>query len=89
MAVTVTFTKIYILDLHGNSKKKEVSPDGSADKNVFDIQQGVSIGIFIKEENNTDLATVYHSDLWGSRESKYELLQQLSLDTVEWEKIEP
>ena len=84
-----TFTKIYILDLHGNSKKKEVSPDGSADKNVFDIQQGVSIGIFIKEENNTDLATVYHSDLWGSRESKYELLQQLSLDTVEWEKIEP
>ncbi len=84
-----TFTKIYILDLHGNSKKKEVSPDGSADQNVFDIQQGVSIGIFIKEENNSDLATVYHSNLWGSREHKYELLQQLNLDTVEWEKIEP
>jgi type I restriction-modification system DNA methylase subunit len=44
-----TFTDIYVLDLHGNSKKKEVSPDGSPDQNVFDIQQGVSIGIFIKE----------------------------------------
>ena len=44
-----TFTDIYILNLHGNSKKKEVSPDGSKDENVFDIQQGVAIGIFIKE----------------------------------------
>ena len=43
-----TFSEIYILDLHGNTKKKEVCPDGSPDKNVFDIQQGVSIGIFIK-----------------------------------------
>ncbi len=43
-----SFDEIYILDLHGNSKKKEKSPDGSKDENVFDIQQGVSIGIFIK-----------------------------------------
>ena len=43
-----TFDDIYILDLHGNSKKKERSPDGSTDKNVFDIQQGVAIGIFVK-----------------------------------------
>ena len=44
-----TFTDIYILNLHGNSKKKEVAPDGSKDENVFDIQQGVAIGIFVKE----------------------------------------
>ena len=44
-----TFDDIYILNLHGNSKKKEKNPDGSEDKNVFDIQQGVSIGIFVKE----------------------------------------
>jgi predicted helicase len=43
-----SFDKIYILDLHGNAKKKEVCPDGSADQNVFDIMQGVSINIFIK-----------------------------------------
>lgn len=43
-----TFNKIYILDLHGNSRKKETSPDGSADQNVFDIMQGVSINIFVK-----------------------------------------
>ena len=43
-----SFDKIYILDLHGNSKRKERSPDGSPDKNVFDIQQGVSINLFVK-----------------------------------------
>ncbi len=45
-----TFDKIYILDLHGNSKKKETAPDGSKDENVFDIQQGVSINIFVKKK---------------------------------------
>ncbi len=44
-----TFDKIYILDLHGNAKKKETAPDGSVDQNVFDIMQGVSINIFIKK----------------------------------------
>ncbi|MFM6404322.1 MAG: hypothetical protein ACKPGT_06600, partial [Microcystis sp.] len=48
-----TFDDIYILDLHGNSKKKEVCSDGSPDQNVFDIQQGVAIGIFIKYHNSS------------------------------------
>lgn len=43
-----TFDEMYVLDLHGNSKKKEVAPDGSKDKNVFDIQQGVAIGLMVK-----------------------------------------
>ncbi|MGI8542298.1 MAG: N-6 DNA methylase [Aridibacter sp.] len=46
-----SFDEIYLLDLHGNAKKKEKSPDGSKDENVFDIQQGVSIGIFIKKKS--------------------------------------
>jgi hypothetical protein len=45
-----TFDKIYILDLHGNAKKKETAPDGSTDQNVFDIMQGVSINIFVKKK---------------------------------------
>ena len=45
------FDTIYILDLHGNAKKKDISPDGTADQNVFDIMQGVSINIFIKTGN--------------------------------------
>lgn len=58
------FDSIYILDLHGNLKKKEVCPDGSKDENVFDIMQGVSINISIKKKsNNTKLADVYHYDL--------------------------
>ena len=44
------FDKIYILDLHGNARKKETAPDGSKDENVFDIMQGVSINIFVKKK---------------------------------------
>ena len=84
-----TFTDIYILDLHGNSKKKEVSPDGSPDKNVFDIQQGVSIGIFIKEPGRTDLANVHHAELWGDRLTKYEILNQSCIDDIDWKVITP
>ena len=72
-----TFTDIYILDLHGNSKKKEISPDGSPDQNVFDIQQGVSIGIFIKEPGKNTPAKVHHAELWGDRDSKYKNLNSL------------
>jgi predicted helicase len=84
-----TFTDIYILDLHGNSKKKEVSPDGSPDQNVFDIQQSVSVGIFIKEPGKDTPAKVHHAELWGDRASKYESLNSLDIDLLTWEDIEP
>lgn len=75
-----SFDKIYVLDLHGNQNRKEVSPDGSPDRNVFDIIQGVSIIIAIKKkgEKSTEkpLAEVHYGELWGTRESKYEALWQ-------------
>ena len=83
------FDKIYILDLHGNSKKKEVHPDGSKDENVFDIMQGVSINIFIKKKSKSKkLADVYHCDLYGKRDVKYEFLNENSLKSIEWVKLE-
>lgn len=73
-----TFDKIYVLDLHGNSKKKEVCPDGSPDKNVFDIMQGVAIIIGVKhkhgDKQTKPLAEVWHGDLWGNRLAKSEAL---------------
>jgi predicted helicase len=83
------FTKIYILNLHGNSKKKERSPDGSKDENIFDIQQGVAIGIFVKEPNKDGPATIYYADLWGSRENKYEQLLATDISNTPWTIIEP
>ncbi|MFN8953298.1 MAG: type ISP restriction/modification enzyme [Aphanizomenon sp.] len=94
-----TFDEIYVLDLHGNSKKKEVCPDGSQDKNVFDIQQGVAISIFIKYEHSQQkLATVYHADLWGMREvyenkelvgGKYHWLAENDISSTEWRILKP
>ena len=88
-----TFDKIYILDLHGNSKKKEVAPDGSADKNVFDIMQGVAILIGVKKQRDAKsskpLAEVYHADLWGNRAGKYEALYSSDLSSEVWQPIQP
>ncbi|MBP8888290.1 MAG: N-6 DNA methylase, partial [Flavobacterium sp.] len=71
-----SFDKIYILDLHGNAKKKEVCLDGSVDQNVFDIMQGVSINIFVKTGNKkkNELGKVFHYDLQGKRDFKYDFL---------------
>lgn len=114
-----SFDKIYILDLHGNVRKKEISPDGSKDENVFDIMQGVSINIFVRYSNsslrersrsnpnkidchaskearndniysnsdNSNLAKVYHYDLFGKREYKYKFLFDNNLDNIEWKEL--
>ena len=64
------FNNIHFLDLHGNSTKKERAPDGGKDENVFDIKQGVAIGLFVKGAvDNNSLAQVCHADLWGVREA--------------------
>ena len=86
-----SFDKIYIIDLHGNSKKKEVCPDGSKDENVFDIQQGVSINIFIKngKKRKGELAEVYHCDIYGKRQDKYDYLTENSLSSSAFKRLEP
>ena len=83
-----TFDKIYILDLHGNSKKKEKAPDGGKDENVFDIQQGVSISIFVrKNERKEKLGTVYHAEIFGKREIKFETLNKNGVSSINWKKL--
>ena len=98
-----TYDKIYTIDLHGNSTKKEVSPDGSADVNVFDIMQGVSINIFIKtgeksssqfpsagrvpEGRGGKLAQVFHYDLYGKRDFKYNFLYENSIKTIDFKEL--
>lgn len=84
------FDEIYILDLHGNSKKKETALDGSADKNVFDIQQGVAIGIFIKHQNKKPSATkIQHAHLFGERKSKYQWLAEHDIKNTDWTTLKP
>lgn len=85
-----TFDTIYILDLHGSTRKKESAPNGEKDENVFDIQQGVSINIFVKSSPNTEnLATIYHYDLYGRRKDKYRFLKETALDSIPWQTLKP
>ena len=84
-----SFDKVYILDLHGNSKKKETAPDGSIDQNVFDIMQGVSINLFIKtgKKKADELGEVYHCDLFGRRKLKYDFLNKSEIFNTKWNRL--
>lgn len=86
-----TYDKIYTIDLHGNSKKKETAPDGSIDQNVFDIMQGVSINLFVKtgKKKEKELGKVFHYDLFGKRELKYDFLNEKNIKIINWIKLEP
>ena len=76
-ALLATFDQILLVDLHGNLKKKEVTPGGRKDENVFDIEQGVAIGLFVKRTagvHEITTARVSHTDCWGARPAKYDWL---------------
>ena len=91
-----SFDDIYILNLHGNARKKETAPDGSKDENVFDIMQGVSINIFVKRNGaagvralpRDSLATVHYADLYGVREDKYAYLDANGIEGVKWQTLD-
>lgn len=93
-----SFDTLYILDLHGSTRKKESALDDSKDENVFDIQQGVSINIFIKNRNSPlgnhteskePSCQIYHYDLYGKRKDKYNFLYDNSLDSIPWNRLNP
>lgn len=83
-----SFNDIYILNLHGSLKKRETTPDGSKDENVFDIQQGVCIGIFVKQPGSKRKCQVHYADLWGERQSKYNMLEERDISKTKWKKID-
>ena len=82
-----TFNQMYLMDLHGNTKKKERTPEGGKDENVFDIEQGVAISLLVKKKGLSP--AVYHADLWGNRQGKYRALIETEKDTVEWTELHP
>ena len=83
-----TYNEIYIIDLHGNSLKKETTPDGGKDENVFDIRQGTAIAVFVKTKG-TRGCKVYHRDIQGLREEKYDWLEKKSFKIKDYEAIKP
>lgn len=85
-----TFDKIYTIDLHGNTEKKEKAPNGGKDENVFDIKQGVSINLMLKNGKNKEgkLGDVYHKDLYGIRNAKYEFLERKKIEGINFDRLD-
>ncbi len=85
-----TFDEIYVLDLHGNAKIVETAPDGSRDENVFDVQSGVAIGIFVKRDpDRSGGCSVKFAELYGGRRAKYDRLDAASMRTTPWAVVAP
>ncbi|QEF21543.1 DNA methyltransferase [Helicobacter pylori] len=86
------YDELYILNLHGNARKKEETPQGAKDENVFNIMQGVSINLFVKKAQTTKqkiLQKIYYYDVYGERAEKYAFLAQNDLNSIEWLEIAP
>jgi len=83
------FNRIYVLNLHGNARIGERCPDGGKDENIFDIMQGVSIALFIKNEKQQSPGKLYYKDLYGDQQYKYKYLEENNIKTVDWEEIKP
>jgi predicted helicase len=84
-----SFDDIYVLDLHGNTKKKERALDDTKDENVFDIQQGVAIGIFVKRKGKVEIphsSNVYHTHLWEPLSPLYLFRPQDTILRAEYEE---
>jgi len=79
-----TFDEIYILNLHGSSRIGEKTPEGGKDENVFDIQQGVAIAIYVKLEKSLKEKKVYYADVWGLRDVKYKYLRRNDVTSTDW-----
>jgi type I restriction-modification system DNA methylase subunit len=84
-----TFDEVYFLNLHGSSRIGEKTPEGGKDENVFDIQQGVAIALFVKYEKPLGKKKIHYADLWGLRKKKYEYLFKNDVQTTKWQELEP
>uniref|UniRef100_UPI001E4C7FB9 type ISP restriction/modification enzyme n=1 Tax=Helicobacter pylori TaxID=210 RepID=UPI001E4C7FB9 len=82
------YDELYILNLHGNARKKEETPQGAKDENVFNIMQGVSINLFVKKAQATKPKICYY-DVYGERAEKYAFLAQNDLNSINWLELAP
>ena len=82
-----TFNRIYLLDLHGNSERKEETPEGGKDENVFDIKQGVAVSLLVKKKGLE--RKVFRADLWGKRKEKYTAVLESEIANVPWQELQP
>ncbi|VEJ23777.1 Adenine specific DNA methyltransferase [Helicobacter pylori] len=82
------YDELYILNLHGNARKKEETPQGAKDENVFNIMQGVSINLFVKKAQATK-PKIFYYDVYGERAEKYAFLAQNDLNSIEWLELAP
>lgn len=84
-----SFDRIYVLNLHGNARIHEKTPDGYKDENIFNIMQGVGIFLMVKTGKSQNMARIFYADCYGQRQDKYKFLFNSSLKSIHWEELSP
>lgn len=83
-----SFEEVYLLDLHGNRRKRESAPDGGVDDNVFeDVGRGISILLLVKKPGLARRIARY--DLWGNRLKKLRWLAARDVGSTPWTDLDP
>jgi hypothetical protein len=85
-SLTQTFNQIYILDLHGSTKPKELAPPDVENENVFDIQKGVAIALFVRKPGAPQ--RIKYAEFWGTRLEKYKQAAGTQLHEVAWQDVQ-
>lgn len=83
------FTSIYILNLSGKAAEANTTIVGTRNENVFDIKQGVCIGVFVKKHGGGPAEQIHFGNLWGTRKGKYQYLAENDVYTVNWQTLLP
>ena len=82
-----SFDEVFVLDLHGNRRRREITPAGGRDENVFDIAQGVSVLLAVKKEGLPK--RISRADVRGNRASKLRWLMGRDVESTSWTELQP
>lgn len=74
------FDEVLFLDLHGNAKRRELTPHGDRDESVFNIEQGTMIAILAKWPNARP-KRLQIGHVYGLRDEKI-----IKIVSRQWEK---
>lgn len=82
-----SFESRLLVDLHGDGTGRGLPAAGGGDDNVFEILQGVAVGLYCRAPWLSERTT--RSDIGGARSSKFDLLAQAAVATLPHQDLRP
>jgi predicted helicase len=75
------FDRGAFLDLGGQVSERSATV--GADENVFDIEQGVAVGVGVRRKSHSEMSSVSYGRYRGTRDEKYVLLNAVTIASLQ------